>query len=331
MKTKVSIIVPIYNSEKRLKKCLDSIINQTYKNIELILINDGSSDNSLNIINNYEFNLVDVKIINKENEGVSKARNIGINSSTGDYIMFLDSDDTLDSSAVEELINLTKNNNVDLIRYSYYLDYKNKKLESDEKITSKLYKKNEIDEILNKIINNKLHGFACLLFIKSNILRKNKIKYREDIEYMEDLIFTTDVFKKVNNIYVSNLKLLNYYQSKKSVSKSIDIDKRIKSINVRYNYYQIKSIEFINMIVNLLLKTTHYYIMKDKKNIINYNNIIYKFIDEIIKNNNLKIKDLNFTNRIMYFLIKNNLILLVKLIDNLYRFKEKIKGVELYD
>ena len=90
---KVSIIIPVYNSEKYLRQCLDSVINQTFKDIEIIVINDGSTDNSLQIIQEYVNKYSNIKLINKQNEGCYKARNIGLETATGEYIAFLDADD----------------------------------------------------------------------------------------------------------------------------------------------------------------------------------------------------------------------------------------------
>ena len=92
---KVSVIVPVYNVEKYLKQCLDSIVNQTYKNLEIIIVNDGTKDNSMKIVEEY---LQDkrIKVINKENGGLSSARNRGIEEATGEYISFVDSDDYID-------------------------------------------------------------------------------------------------------------------------------------------------------------------------------------------------------------------------------------------
>src|SRR5699024_165398 len=101
---KLSIIVPIYNSEKRLGRCLNSIINQSYKNIEIILVNDGSTDTSLEICNEFKKKDSRVKVINKENEGVALARNDGLLVATGDYIAFVDSDDYLDLTMYENLL-----------------------------------------------------------------------------------------------------------------------------------------------------------------------------------------------------------------------------------
>ena len=99
---KISVIVPVYNSEKYIEKCIESIINQTYRNIEIIFINDGSTDESLNIIHKYKKLDNRIKVINQSNSGVSAARNKGIKNSIGDYITFVDSDDHIDSKMIDK-------------------------------------------------------------------------------------------------------------------------------------------------------------------------------------------------------------------------------------
>lgn len=115
---KVSVIVPVYNAEKLVEKAIKSVLNQTYKSIELILINDGSKDNSLNIIKKWEKKYPNIiKIFDQENMGVGKTRNKGIEVSTGDYITFLDADDYLDKEFVEELIRNIGTNDVVISGY----------------------------------------------------------------------------------------------------------------------------------------------------------------------------------------------------------------------
>ena len=104
---KVSIIIPVYNSEKYISKCLDSVLNQTYKNIEILVINDGSKDNSIDILREYEKKDDRIVVIDKENEGVAKTRNQGIKKATGDYIMFIDNDDFIDEDYVETYLKNT--------------------------------------------------------------------------------------------------------------------------------------------------------------------------------------------------------------------------------
>ena len=112
---KISIVVAVYNAEKTLKKCVDSLLNQTYNNIEIILVNDCSKDNSLDICNEYSKANDNVKVIsNDRNSGVSATRNNGINNSTGEYICFVDSDDYVEKDYVEILLKALINNNLQL-------------------------------------------------------------------------------------------------------------------------------------------------------------------------------------------------------------------------
>ena len=113
--SKVSVIVPIYNSEKTINRCVESIINQTYKDIEILLINDGSIDNTLNILNDYANKDKRIVVINKKNEGVSKTKNLGIKKAKSEFIMFVDSDDYIDKEAIKKLVLLQKKDNLDII------------------------------------------------------------------------------------------------------------------------------------------------------------------------------------------------------------------------
>lgn len=114
MDKKVSVIIPAYNAEKYLKECLNSVLNQTYKNVELIVINDGSTDRTKDILEEYTSIHCNMRVIHTENGGVSAARNIGLEHATGEYIMFLDSDDLLVSNAIEILLSDLKDNDADI-------------------------------------------------------------------------------------------------------------------------------------------------------------------------------------------------------------------------
>ena len=129
---KISIIIPVYNTEKYLKKCLDSIINQTLKSLEIICIDDCSTDNCLHILKEYQLKDNRIKIIEqKENKGQGVARNLGLNIAEGKYIMFLDPDDWLELNALEILYKKSKETNADIIHFNY--------IEENEKVTPKLF------------------------------------------------------------------------------------------------------------------------------------------------------------------------------------------------
>ena len=114
MEKLISIIVPVYNSEKYLEKCISSILNQTYKNIEIIIVDDGSKDKSVEICDNFSKNNKNIKVFHKKNEGVSIARNYGISKAKGDYILFIDSDDTIAKEMIYSLYNNLVDNDADI-------------------------------------------------------------------------------------------------------------------------------------------------------------------------------------------------------------------------
>ena len=122
---KISIIIPCYNVEKYLTKCLDSIINQTYSNLEIICVNDGSTDNTLNILKEYKAKDDRIVVINQKNRGLSGARNTGLKYAKSDYIMFVDSDDWLEHSCCEKAITVAMINNSDLVVWNYIREYSN--------------------------------------------------------------------------------------------------------------------------------------------------------------------------------------------------------------
>lgn len=119
----ISIIVPVYNNAPYLKQCLDSICGQTYTDLEIIAVNDGSEDDSLKILESYANSDSRIKVINQKNKGLSGARNAGIDASSGDYIMFLDGDDWVDITVCEKAISIAKLFNTDLVLWSYYREY----------------------------------------------------------------------------------------------------------------------------------------------------------------------------------------------------------------
>lgn len=125
---KISVIVPVYNTEKYIKKCIRSIIEQTLKEIEIIIVNDGSKDKSLEIIKDLMKQDRRIKLINKENEGVSSARNSGIKMAKGKYIQFIDSDDWIEKEFLEKMYDFAEKENVDIVVSDYYEDYSNGKI-----------------------------------------------------------------------------------------------------------------------------------------------------------------------------------------------------------
>lgn len=266
---KVSVIVPIYNEEKNLKRCIESLINQTYKNLEIILINDGSTDNSKKIIDSYK----DKRIvaIHKKNTGIGDTRNTGIAKSTGDYIMFVDSDDYIELNYVEVLLKSLNENKADLAISNYYLDTPNKTYEIDLKnlgITSI----KEDEDLLCKINLspwNKLY--------KKDLIINNNNKFPYKVKY-EDVPFVVEAVIKASKIsFVPNY--LYHYVIKKS-GETITRDERIFDIITICAIVE-KKLEQINYVnkTNFFVKVLSYY-LKNSRYIPNIN-LRNEFIDAI--------------------------------------------------
>ena len=204
---KVSIIVPVYNVEQYLVKCLDSLINQTLKEIEIICINDGSTDNSLEILNAYSQKDSRVKVIDKENEGVSAARNIGLEQAQGEYVMFVDSDDYLELKACELAYNQIINSKADLLLFNYYHETVNGKKESNQLNNLLNYEKFYFDASPEAFYNI-MTGVCGKLF-----RNKGLCKFNTSLRKGEDTVFFWEYCLSNNpSISVLNQYLYNYVE-----------------------------------------------------------------------------------------------------------------------
>lgn len=191
----VSVIIPVYNVENYLPECLDSVINQTYQNLEIICINDGSTDKSYDILLEYAKNDIRIITFSQANQGLSITRNKGINTATGKYIYFLDSDDKLALNAIEILVKVTEENNLSLVCFDgkafYDSDFDNSTYPTDymnRPLTSCNIQKGSM-LLLEFYNNNEFNSSVCLLFLRRSFLLKNQIYFHEKI-YHEDNLFT---------------------------------------------------------------------------------------------------------------------------------------------
>lgn len=219
MEEKVSIIVPTYNAESYIGRCLEAIINQTYRNIEVIVINDCSTDNSIEIIKSYQEQLHDFHVVNlEENKGVSNARNIGINLASGKYIMFCDSDDWYEENAVEILINEAKNNEADFVMANQCIVKENTKI----KVNNRKYFKDK--NITRAEIVAYMTFSSSAKLIKRNLFLDNNILYPIDIKRCEEFTVIPVIAYLANNPIVIDDVIYNYYQRSNSASNSRAID-----------------------------------------------------------------------------------------------------------
>lgn len=265
----ISIIVPIYNAEKYLNKCIDSLVNQTKKELEFILINDGSTDSSEDIIKSYKDKRI--KYFKNKNQGIGKTRNFGIDKATGKYLMFLDSDDYLDINACEKLYNKAIKEKSDLVVFDFY-----RVEETLKEVTINNFKSSSLKENPNLLLDINLG--PCNKLIKRELIDKNNTRFNEELKY-EDTPFVTEIIKNANKISKLN-EYLHYYVIH-SNSETTVRDERvfdiIKIIDIIRNQY--KDEKYMEDIVNkLTVRTfTNYTIQqrvqKDLK-------VGMKFIDE---------------------------------------------------
>ncbi|MBP3708096.1 MAG: glycosyltransferase family 2 protein [Clostridia bacterium] len=200
---KISIAVPVYNSEKYIERCLESIKLQTYRNIEIIIIDDGSTDNSGKICDRYAQEDERFRVFHQRNQGVSVARNNGLDKATGEYILFIDSDDWINNNTIELLVNAINNQETDFVMCQMVNSRKNAKSMSIKK------RKDFIKTLKKIVVNEKINPPFCKLY-NTNLIKKNNIKFKEDIPIAEDLLFNITYCSKINSFEIIEDKCYNY-------------------------------------------------------------------------------------------------------------------------
>lgn len=289
----ISVVIPVYNVENYIKKCIDSVINQSYKKLEIILVDDGSNDNSSIICDEYKEKDNRIKVIHKKNSGLSEARNSGIDIAKGKYIAFIDSDDYISNDYFEYLYKLLIDNNADIAVCDYQLfsdKLKNKK--QKEKIETFFSL-----EILEKMLygNHNLISAWCKLYKKSLF---NNIKYPKGQCY-EDVNTTFLLYEKSQKVVISNLKKYFYLVRKDSITnqnfseRNFDIiksnDEMIEYLS-KYNELEValKRRKLFSRISLLCKMITSNYNGNEKNKIIKY---IKNNKNDILKNKKSSNKD----------------------------------------
>lgn len=214
MENKISVIIPVYNAEKYLAECLNSILNQQHLH-EIILINDGSKDASSIICNEYQDKYSSViKYKEIENHGASYARNIGIDLATGDYILFIDSDDTLANDTFLNLIPIIERMPCDIIFWGLTKHYYNGGSVAYSPQPNYSQEKQITDRIILDLKVNRENfyyfGFVCNKLYKRSIIETHKIRFQDALNIGEDELFTMEYCTHINSIYVLNKSLYNY-------------------------------------------------------------------------------------------------------------------------
>ncbi|PAV31547.1 beta-1,4-galactosyltransferase [Virgibacillus profundi] len=292
-KGKVSVVVPIYKVEKYIHRCVDSILNQTYKNIEVILVDDGSPDHCGKIADQYRDKDDRIKVIHKENGGLSDARNHGMKQVTGEYTMFADSDDWLKENAIELMLHYSLRYQADVVQSAFYYAYEDKLLIDNRYIDAN----DEPLELDNQILmyelvkNEKVKNFAWGKLYKTELIKE--IPFKKGVLF-EDVFWAHQVMHNVKNFLLMHQPLYYYFQRDDSIvatysPRNLDI---IKGLKVRHqfiekNYERLIDASYIAILKMCLI---HYNLLfmnrkKDK------NGIYRKEIQSYIQTNYTKLKN----------------------------------------
>ena len=240
----VSVIIPVYNVEKYLEKCLDSVLSQTFKNLEIILVDDGSTDGSSKIIDTYSLKDSRIKVIHKENGGVSSARNKGLEVATGEYVCFIDSDDIIEENFIEELFNELISSNSDIsmcpIRWIDETVYKVSELENEKVFETKdLLKHFFVEGVLKELLYapwNKLFNRSIL---KDSYFNTN-------YALGEDILFVFEVLLKSNKLCFTNKTSYGYIQRYTSAMHTKSIEKLCGYISAAEDIYNLSIANHLN-------------------------------------------------------------------------------------
>ena len=319
---KVSIIVPVYNVEKYLNKCLNSLVNQTFKDIEIIIINDGSPDNSKQIIENYKAKYDNIiKVINQQNQGLSASRNNGLKIASGDYIIFVDSDDYIELNMVEKMYNKILEEQADVVICG------NNVVNEDYKLISKTFpNKYESYNFITQMIFGNLSAWNKI--IRKSILNDSTLLFRKNVWY-EDIDFSFKLFLKSKKICILHENLYNYslrpgsIMSSKNLVKNLDLidafDEIISSAkknNCYEKYYN--EIEFLvinHLYISCVVRIiTNDYSSKNEKN--KLLNTIFKYMNENFYNysKNEYLKILPSNRKLIFYLINLKFYYIIKFI-----------------
>lgn len=272
---KLSIIVPVYNTEEYLPRCLDSLVSQTYDNLEIIVVNDGSKDKSGEIAKQYAEADKRIKVLDIfPNGGVSAARNLGIENATGEYIAFVDSDDYIRENMYESLLRIAEQTQADLISSDIIIN--GQTLECSLK-SNHLYSRKEIEEELMPAFS-KSNMISVMAFtnkiIKRKVIEGNGLRFDPEFSYQEDLMFMIQVFANSFSFYYLPQAFYEYYPlstglySAYRTSMGQNFIKAREKMNALIDKYHIQNVDKNNLNAGFLYNVT-YFIYRTKKRVKN--------------------------------------------------------------
>ena len=239
MSPRVSVIIPVYNVEKYIHRCVDSVLKQTLTDIEIILVDDGSPDGSPAICDKYAVQDSRVHVIHKENGGLASARNAGIRLAVGEYIFFVDSDDWIDAETLEELVAIADAKDVDFVRYrpmyAGWPDHKDGELcdfGTESMLNEGVYNKDTIRKVIYPhLITTKQLTLGPIVAAWRSLYRRafledNRLLFDDLVRYSEDSVFSARVICATNSFYyLDGAKYYHYFYNKDSITKSFKSDR----------------------------------------------------------------------------------------------------------
>lgn len=320
---KVSVIIPVYNVEQYLQKCLDSVVNQTFQDIEIIIVNDGSPDNSQKIIDEYKKKYPEmIRSYIKKNGGLGSARNFGLKKAKGEYILFVDSDDYIEKNMLELLNNIIKSKNPDIIIFNDYI--------VNEKTGEKKLHSQSMP-IIGKRVTKKSFLFkmpaACTKIYKTSLIKENKIFFAEG-KWYEDIAFFQKTLLCAKHIELYNEPLYNYVIREGSIMNNnnylrnleiLDAFDDIISFYKKNDFYKkhYEELEFL-AIYHIYIRCFSR-IIKMKGNFIKRQKVMKRLLNYLKENfrdykKNVYLKNMDFNKKTIYLLLRLRLYFLVKII-----------------
>lgn len=292
----VSIVVPIYNAEHHLNRCISSLIDQTYEEIEIILINDGSLDGSLDICKKFEEKDPRVIVLSQPNGGVSSARNLGIEAASGDYIAFADADDTMQPHAIQSMLFELESSQVDVVRMKCEREVDGL-IFPEKTIGSGVYRDEAIVSVIEAIVTGKMSAYMWLLLIRADKIPA-EVRLSTELQLMEDTCFYVDLLQRIRSIKVSDTITYTYVANERSATRNpkkfIRNAENILAVNRRFNfllagenYLQDMNASHVRLISNIV-----FILGSQHKESIDFKNLIVQLLaqgyKEVFENSNLR-------------------------------------------
>ena len=232
MQSLISVIIPFYNVEKYIEECILSVLSQDYKNLEILFVNDGSTDGSAKIIEKYSKTDERITVINKKNGGASSARNVGMDVAKGEYLLFVDSDDFIAKNLISQLYNLSQEHNADVVSCKSLAFWDHLPL-TKENTNLKIYDNKK--ELLSELLSNKNMEIA----VTRRLYRKDILEglhFDENCIMYEDMIFLYELYLKINKLIESESILYFYRQREGSLMHAKYTDRHIDLLSVFNNF-----------------------------------------------------------------------------------------------